>query len=57
VFSLSLSLSLFFKTVSWLKINLSNSDIIPVGEVVDVENLANIFGCRVAMLPMKYLFL
>jgi hypothetical protein len=23
--------------------------------VVDVESLANIFGCRVAMLPIKYL--
>jgi hypothetical protein len=27
----------------------------PLGEVDDVEGLASIIGCRVAMLPMKYL--
>jgi hypothetical protein len=48
-------LFLCFEAVLGLKINLSKSEIIPVGEVVDVESLANIFGCRVAMLPMKYL--
>jgi hypothetical protein len=29
--------------------------IILVGEVVDVESLANFFGCWVALLSMKYL--
>jgi hypothetical protein len=48
------SLFLCFEAMSELKINLSKSLIIPVGEVVDVESLANIFGCRVAMLPLKY---
>jgi len=36
-------------------INLSKSEIILVDEVDDVENLASIIGCRVALLPVKYL--
>jgi hypothetical protein len=40
-----------------LKINLSKSEIVPVGEVNDVESLASILGCRVAMLLVKYLSL
>jgi len=38
-----------------LKINLSKSEIVPIGDVGDVEVLASILGCRVASLPMKYL--
>jgi hypothetical protein len=34
---------------------LSKSEIIPIGEVEDVERLAGIFGCRVVVLPMTYL--
>jgi hypothetical protein len=30
-------------------------EIIPIGEVDDVERLAGIFGCWVVVLPMKYL--
>jgi hypothetical protein len=41
--------------VSGLKINLSKSKIVPIGDVGDVEGLACILGCRVALLPMKYL--
>jgi hypothetical protein len=41
--------------VSGLKINLSKSEIVPVGDVGDVEGLASILGCGVALLPMKYL--
>jgi len=41
--------------VSGWKINLSKSETIPINEVDDVERLASIFGCRVAVLPMKYL--
>ena len=36
-------------------INLSKSEIVPIGEVEEVDRLANIFGCRVVGLPMKYL--
>jgi len=38
-----------------LRINLAKSEIVPVGEVEDVEELASILGCRVSSLPMKYL--
>jgi hypothetical protein len=41
--------------VSGLKINLSKSKLVPVGNVGDIEGLACILGCRVASLPMKYL--
>jgi hypothetical protein len=44
-----------FEALSGLKINLSKSEIIPIGEVDDVESLARIIGCRVALLQMKYL--
>jgi hypothetical protein len=45
-------LLLCFDVVLGLKINLSKSEIVPVG---DVENWASILGCGVASLPMKYL--
>ncbi|XP_059446327.1 uncharacterized protein LOC132177866 [Corylus avellana] len=48
-------LFLCFEAVSGIKINLSKSEIVPIGEVEDIDRLANIFGCRVAGLPMKYL--
>jgi hypothetical protein len=38
-----------------LRINLAKSEIVPVGEVEDVEELASILECRVSSLPMKYL--
>jgi hypothetical protein len=41
--------------MSGFKINLSKSEIVHVGNVGDVEGLANIPGCRVTSLPMKYL--
>jgi hypothetical protein len=37
------------------KICLSKSEMVPVGEVGDVEELASILGCGVASLPIKYL--
>jgi hypothetical protein len=48
-------LFLCFEAVLGLKINFSKSEIIPTGKVDDVESLAKIIGCRVAMLPLKYL--
>jgi hypothetical protein len=41
--------------LSGLKIDLYKSKIVPVGDVGDVERLATILECRVALLPMKYL--
>jgi hypothetical protein len=50
-----LYLFLCFEAVSRLKINLSKSEIVLVGDVGNGEGLASILGCRVASLPMKYL--
>jgi len=35
---------LCFEAISGLKVNLSKSEIIPIGEVEDVERLAGVFG-------------
>jgi hypothetical protein len=48
-------LFLCFEIVSGLKINLSKSELVFVGVVVDVGGLAHILICRVSSLPMKYL--
>jgi hypothetical protein len=48
-------LFLAFEAVSGLKVNLSKSKLVPVGNVVDVEGLTNILSCRVSSLPLKYL--
>jgi len=41
--------------VSGLRINLGKSEIVPIREVEDVEELAHLLGCRVASLAMKFL--
>ncbi|RVW91083.1 hypothetical protein CK203_039931 [Vitis vinifera] len=43
------------KTASGLRINLAKSEIIPVGEVVEIEELAVELGCRVGSLLSQYL--
>jgi hypothetical protein len=40
-----------------LKVNLAKSNIIPVGNVDQVERLAEILGCGVATLLVKYFVL
>jgi hypothetical protein len=49
------SVFLWFEAVSGLRINLGKSEMVPVGEVPHMEDLALILGCKVAPLPMKYL--
>jgi hypothetical protein len=44
-----------FEVASGLRINLGKSGIVPIGEIEDVEGLAQLLGCRVASLPMTYL--
>jgi hypothetical protein len=46
---------LCFEAVSGLRINLGKSELVPTGEVVDVESLAYILGSRIVSLPMTYL--
>lgn len=48
-------LFLFFEAVSGMKINLSKLELVPVGDVDDIEGLARILVCRVVSLPMKHL--
>ena len=45
----------WFEAASRLRINLAKSEIIPVGEVVEMEELAVELGCRVGSLPSQYL--
>ena len=41
--------------MSGLRVNLSKSVIIPIGEVSNVNALTHFFGCRVDYLPSSYL--
>jgi hypothetical protein len=45
----------WFEAISGLKINLSKSEVDPVGQVPDIKLLANIMGCNITYLPMSYL--
>jgi hypothetical protein len=40
---------LCFEAASGLRINLGKSEIVPIGEVEDVEGLAQLLGCRVVL--------
>ena len=46
---------LCFEAVSGLKINLAKSVLVPVGDVDNVDELADIMECGVSSLPLKYL--
>ena len=45
---------LWFEAASGLRINLAKSEIIPVGEVEEILELASELGCRVGSLPSQY---
>jgi len=44
-----------FEVMLGFKINLSKSVLIPIGEVPELNNLAQFFGCGVDYLPSSYL--
>jgi hypothetical protein len=46
---------IWFQAVSGLKINMGKSELVLVGDEVEVEELAGIMGCKVSSLPMHYL--
>jgi hypothetical protein len=46
---------IWFQAISGLKINLSKSELVPVGQVPNVPEMAGILECQVASLPLKYL--
>jgi exonuclease III len=45
----------WFEAISGLKINLGKSEMVPVGEVPNMEELVCILGCKQGLLPIKYL--
>ncbi|KAL6326865.1 hypothetical protein AAG906_012140 [Vitis piasezkii] len=44
-----------FELVSGLKINMQKSEVIPVGDVEDMDRAAAVFGCKVGKFPTTYL--
>ena len=44
-----------FQAFTSLKVNVGKSEIVPIREVTNIHNLANILQCRVGSLPMIYL--
>jgi hypothetical protein len=46
---------LCFEAVLGLKVNLGKSELVAIGELGNIETLADCLGCSVAVLPMKYL--
>ncbi len=45
----------WFEAVSGLKINLSKSEIVLVGDVPHIEELVELLGCKQSVLPLQYL--
>jgi hypothetical protein len=45
-------LFLCFEVVLGLKFNLAKLELVPLGNVINVEVLASILGCRISSLPM-----
>ena len=54
ILSIRLALTCF-QAFTGLKVNVGKSEIVPVGEVRDIQSLANILQCKVGSLPMTYL--
>ena len=46
---------MWFEAVSGLKINIIKSEILPIGPVANMEELASELGCKVGSLPTTYL--
>ena len=45
----------FFEAITGLKVNGSKSEIVPVGDVGNLNVLVHVLCCRVGSLPMTYL--
>lgn len=46
---------MWLETISRLKINLKKSELIPIGDVSNLEELARILGYKVSAFPTTYL--
>jgi hypothetical protein len=49
------ALFLCYEAVSYLKINLAKSELVPMGNVDNVDGLVGILGCGISSLSLKYL--
>ncbi len=49
------SILIWFEATSRLNVNLGKSELVQVGEVPFIEELADILGCKTSTLPMTYL--
>ena len=45
----------YFQAFIGLKVNVGKSEIVPIGEVSNIQILANILQCKLGSLPMTYL--
>ncbi len=46
---------LCFEAVSGLRVNLGKSEMVPIGNVPNIQELAAMLECRISALPMNYL--
>jgi hypothetical protein len=46
---------IWFRAIFWLKINLSKLELVLVGQLLNVNELAGVLGCKVSTLPLSYL--
>ena len=46
---------IFFEAITGLKVNVGKSEIVPIGDVGDLNGLARILCCKVGTLAMRYL--
>ncbi|RVW22024.1 putative ribonuclease H protein [Vitis vinifera] len=46
---------MWFEAISSLKVNLSKTEAIPMGEGIPMETLASVLGCKIGSLPTSYL--
>jgi hypothetical protein len=48
------ALLLCFEAISGFKINIAQSELVLVGNVINVDGLTGILGCEMSSLPLKY---
>jgi len=46
---------IWFQAISGLRINLTKSSILPVGELDNIQILAGVLGCKINSFPITYL--
>ena len=46
---------IFFEAITLLKVNVGKSEIVPFGDVRNLNGLARTLCCKVGTLPMRYL--